>query len=68
LIEHGLPADWPAAIVQQGTTARQRTVVATLATLPALAEAAQLKAPTLIIVGSVVSLREKLAWLDEPQK
>jgi len=66
LIEHGLPTDWPAAIVQQGTTARQKTVVGTLTTLPGLAEAAQLKAPTLIIVGSVVSLREKLAWLDEP--
>jgi siroheme synthase len=66
LIQHGLPMEWPAAIVQQGTTARQKTVVGTLSTLPALAEAAQLKAPTLIIVGSVVSLREKLAWLNEP--
>lgn len=65
LIEHGLPPDWPAAIVQQGTTARQKTVVGTLTTLPALAAAAQLKAPTLIIVGSVVSLREKLAWFSE---
>ncbi len=66
LMEHGLPSDWPAAIVQQGTTQRQRTVIGTLSTLPALAEAAKLKAPTLIIVGSVVTLRQKLAWLDEP--
>lgn len=66
LIAHGLPSDWPAAIVQQGTTARQRTVTGTLSTLPTLAVAAQLKAPTLIIVGSVVSLREKLAWINEP--
>jgi uroporphyrin-III C-methyltransferase len=66
LIEHGLPAEWPAAIVQQGTTARQRTIVGTLSNLPALAEAAQLKAPTLIIIGSVVSLRDKLVWLTEP--
>lgn len=65
LIEHGLPADWPAAIVQQGTTARQRTLTGTLATLPALATASQLKPPTLIIVGSVVGLREKLAWINE---
>jgi uroporphyrin-III C-methyltransferase len=64
LMEHGLPADWPAAIVQQGTTPNQRSVTGTLATLPALAEAAQLKAPTLIIVGEVVKLRDKLAWFE----
>jgi uroporphyrin-III C-methyltransferase len=65
LIEHGLPPEWPAAIVQQGTTPRQRTVTGTLATLPGRAEAARLKAPTLIIVGEVVKLHEKLAWLRE---
>lgn len=65
LIEHGLPPEWPAAIVQQGTTPRQRTVAGTLTTLPALAGAAKLKAPTLIIVGEVVKLHEKLAWLPE---
>lgn len=62
LIAHGLPGDWPAAIVQQGTTTNQRCVSGTLLTLPGLAEAASLKAPTLIIVGEVVKLREKLSW------
>jgi uroporphyrin-III C-methyltransferase len=65
LIAHGLPADWPAAIVQQGTTRNQRTVTGTLATLPELATAAHLKAPTLIIVGEVVRLKEKLSWYPE---
>ncbi len=65
LIEHGLPPDWPAAIVQQGTTPRQRTVTGTLTTLPQLAEAARLKAPTLIIVGEVVKLHQKLKWYGE---
>lgn len=65
LIEHGLPADWPAAIVQRGTQPSQRTVTGTLATLPALAAAAVLRAPTLIIVGTVVTLRDKLRWFDE---
>jgi uroporphyrin-III C-methyltransferase len=65
MIEHGLPPDWPAAIVQQGTTPNQRTVTGTLATLPALAEAAHLKAPTLIIVGEVVKLHDQLAWHTE---
>lgn len=65
LMEHGLPPDWPAAIVQRGTQPGQRTVTGTLATLPALAAAAQLRAPTLIIVGTVVTLRDKLRWFDE---
>jgi len=65
LMAHGLPADWPAAIVQQGTTPNQRTVAGTLSTLPHLAEAAQLKAPTLIIVGEVVTLKDKLTWFPE---
>lgn len=64
LIEHGLPPDWPAAIVQQGTTPNQRTVTGTLSTLPQLAEAAQLKAPTLIIVGETVTLQDKLSWFE----
>ncbi len=62
LIAHGLPESTPAAIVQQGTTQNQRALTGTLATLPAIADDAQLQAPTLIIVGGVVTLREKLSW------
>ena len=62
LVQHGLPASTPAAIVQQGTTQNQRVVCGTLATLPEKAAAEKLQAPTLIIVGGVVSLREKLSW------
>ena len=65
LIEHGLPADWPAAIVQHGTQPSQRTAVGTLTTLPELAAAKKLRAPTLIIVGEVVTLRDKLRWFVE---
>jgi len=65
LMEHGLPPEWPAAIVQHGTQRSQRTVTGTLATLPALAAAAQLRAPTLIIVGTVVNLHHKLQWFLE---
>ncbi|MDW8322707.1 MAG: siroheme synthase CysG [Burkholderiales bacterium] len=62
MIAHGLPASTPAAIVQQGTTLNQKVVVGTLESLPALAAQAGLKPPTLIIVGDVVRLHEKLAW------
>ncbi|MDE2343606.1 MAG: uroporphyrinogen-III C-methyltransferase [Betaproteobacteria bacterium] len=62
LVVHGLPEHTPAAIVQQGTTQRQRVVTGTLATLPEAARAAQLQAPTLIIVGGVVSLHHTLQW------
>jgi uroporphyrin-III C-methyltransferase len=65
LIEHGLPPEWPAAIVQHGTRPSQRTMTGTLTTLPALAETAGLRAPTLIIVGEVVTLRDKLRWFAE---
>ncbi len=62
LIEHGLPDTTPIAIVQHGTQPTQRVITGTLATLPAIAEREKPQAPTLIIVGGVVALREKLAW------
>jgi len=69
LIEHGLAGNTPAAIVQQGTTQNQRVITGTLDSLPGIAEIEKPQAPTLIIVGGVVTLREKLAWFNpENQK
>lgn len=65
LIEHGRPADTPAALVERGTTPQQRVVEAPLARLPAAADAAGLAAPAVLIVGQVVSLRTKLRWFDQ---
>lgn len=62
LIKHGMPDTTPIAIVQQGTTQNQRVITGTLATLPAIAEQKKPQAPTLIIVGGVVKLQEKLKW------
>lgn len=62
LIRHGAPPSRPAALVQQGTTRDQQVVVATLETLPARVSDSEVKAPTLVIIGDVVELREKLAW------
>jgi uroporphyrin-III C-methyltransferase len=65
LVAHGLPADTPAAVVQQGTTLDQRVVSATLADLQARVADAGLRSPCLIIVGEVVRLRDQLAWFGE---
>jgi len=64
LIVHGVSPDMPAAVVQQGTTQRQRVVTATLKDLAAKVSEAQIKAPCLTIVGEVVQLREKLNWFE----
>ncbi|MCC6608056.1 MAG: uroporphyrinogen-III C-methyltransferase [Burkholderiales bacterium] len=60
LIAHGRGADTPAAIVERATTAAQRVVAGTLATLPDLAKACGARPPALVIVGEVVALRERL--------
>jgi len=64
LIEHGLPADWPAAMIEQGTQPGQRVITATLDTLAAAVEAADVQGASLIIVGEVVRLRERLRWFE----
>ncbi|MCB1932638.1 uroporphyrinogen-III C-methyltransferase [Accumulibacter sp.] len=66
MISHGLPPSHPAAVVQHGTTRRQRVLAADLATLPEKVAAAGIASPALIIVGTVVSLQPKLAWF-QPQ-
>ncbi len=64
LIAHGMSADQPAALVQQATTPNQRVFTGTLATLPGLVSAQEITPPTLIIVGNVVKLHEKLSWFQ----
>ncbi|KIO48275.1 siroheme synthase CysG [Nitrosospira sp. NpAV] len=64
LIAHGLSAATPAAIVQQASTRNQRVLTATLETLPDLTASAHLTPPTLIIVGEVVKLHQRLAWFE----
>lgn len=62
MIANGLPGSHPAAVVQNGTTSRQRVLTADLATLPGKVKAAGVTSPALIIVGTVVSLQKKLQW------
>lgn len=64
LMRHGCEPDRPAALIEQGTTRHQRVVVGTVATLPEVVAKLSLGAPTLVIVGGVVKLRDKLTWFQ----
>jgi len=64
LIAHGLSATTPAALIQQGTLPQQRVLAGDLASLPQLVREGGVKAPTLIIIGEVVRLRERLKWFE----
>lgn len=65
LIAHGKPKDTPACAMQWASTGRQRTVCAPLGDLPEAVSRAGLVSPTLVVIGSVVTLREQLTWFEQ---
>ena len=67
LVAHGLPRDWPAALVEDGTRSGQRVVAATLGDLAARVAESGVDGPSLVIVGEVVRLRERLDWYHGTQ-
>jgi len=62
LIERGLPETTPVALIQKGTTPEHRVIISDLAGITNKIEEIKPKPPTLIIIGSVVSLHHKLNW------
>jgi uroporphyrinogen III methyltransferase/synthase len=64
LIAAGREADEPAAVIERGTTPRQRTVTATLGTLAEAVERQGIEAPAVVVVGAVAARRQALAWLE----
>jgi len=64
LVEQGRAADTPVAAIRWGTRADQRTITGTLGDIVAKAEAAHLEPPTVIVVGEVVRLRNRLNWFE----
>ena len=62
LIAAGRPASEPAAIVERGTLPQQRTVTGTLATIAERAQAEEIRAPSITVVGAVAGLAGRLAW------
>jgi uroporphyrin-III C-methyltransferase/precorrin-2 dehydrogenase/sirohydrochlorin ferrochelatase len=68
LMAHGVSPDMPIALIQQGTTEKQRVFSGTLGDIREIVEQEQPKPPTLIIVGEVVKLRDKLNWYEAPEQ
>lgn len=64
LTAHGLPAQTPVALIERGTTPQQKCYVSTLDSIEAQIARHDVHAPTLIIIGSVVTLRQQLGWDD----
>jgi uroporphyrinogen III methyltransferase/synthase len=64
LVENGMNAQTPVALVRWGTTTRQQAVTGNLSTIVDNVNAAGLKAPCIIVVGNVISLREKMKWFE----
>jgi uroporphyrin-III C-methyltransferase/precorrin-2 dehydrogenase/sirohydrochlorin ferrochelatase len=62
LIKHGSPEDLPIALIEQGTTAQQRITTGTLTSLPISLTGYSIAQPALIIIGTVVSLQQRLQW------
>ncbi len=65
LIRYGRKSRTPVSVIRWGTTAEQKVVTGTLATIVQKVEAAQLKAPALTVIGEVNKLRPKLQWFEQ---
>lgn len=65
LIDNGMDKKTPAALIRWGTTSDHRSIAGTLAELPTLAEEHGFSAPSLIVIGHVVSLRDSLNWFEK---
>lgn len=65
LMGAGMSPDMPAAVLEKGTTARQRRVSATVSTLENACAEAGVQTPAIIVVGQVCALAEDFHWFDQ---
>lgn len=65
LLDAGISPQTPAAVLERGTTAGQRRVLATVSTLEEETDRARIKAPAIIVVGEVCRLAESFAWAEK---
>ncbi|RUL56538.1 MULTISPECIES: uroporphyrinogen-III C-methyltransferase [Lysinibacillus] len=68
LMKYKRKPETPVALIHWGTTINQKTIVGTLETIVHIAAKEEIKNPSMIIVGEVVNLREKIAWFEQTQK
>jgi uroporphyrin-III C-methyltransferase len=65
LMAHGKPAVTPVILIQWGTFGRQKTLQGTLADISVKVQEAKFHNPAIILVGEVISLREKISWFEK---
>jgi len=65
LVKNGKPAETPVILIQWGTYGRQQTLQGTLMDITEKAAEARFSNPAIILVGNVVSLREKISWFEK---
>ncbi|WP_070042601.1 uroporphyrinogen-III C-methyltransferase [Robinsoniella peoriensis] len=65
LMDAGMNGDMPAAILQKGTTARQKRIVATVADLEKEVELQGIETPAIIVVGKVCALADEFSWFED---
>lgn len=68
IVARGINPETPAAIIDNGTRENQRVVIGTVTNLEARAKAENLKGPAIIVIGSVVTLHENLAWFSKREQ
>ncbi|MED3562824.1 uroporphyrin-III C-methyltransferase, partial [Bacillus xiapuensis] len=68
LIEHGKNPSTPAAIIQSGTTTKQKTISGNLENIEEIASKAGVTHPAIVLVGEVVGVREKIKWFQEREE
>ena len=64
LIKHGMKKSMPVAVIENGTTKNQKVITGELSNIKGKVIRAKIKSPALIIVGTVVNLRDKLNWFS----
>ena len=65
LIEAGMDKNMPAAVLQQGTTSKQKKVISTISNITSDVEKAEIHTPAIIVVGKVCSLSDKFEWYEK---
>ena len=64
LIINGMSKDMPIAVIENGTTASQKVIIGNLKNIKSKVYRSRIKSPALIIIGTVVNLRDQLNWFN----